>query len=80
MNFELTKTEQLFRQMIREFAENEVKPLAAEIDEEERFPVFFVVFMHVSHHQVLPTGRLSTPYTSRFPYPHAFPKKFCRLL
>ena len=39
MNFELTKTEQLFRQMIREFAENEVKPLAAEIDEEERFPV-----------------------------------------
>ena len=29
MNFELTKTEQLFRQMIREFAENEVKPLAA---------------------------------------------------
>ena len=39
MNFELTKTEQLFRQMIREFAENEVKPLAAEIDEEERFPM-----------------------------------------
>ena len=36
MNFELTKTEQLFRQMIREFAENEVKPLAAEIDEEEQ--------------------------------------------
>src|SRR5690606_23105653 len=26
-------------QMYREFAENEVKPLAAEIDEEERFPV-----------------------------------------
>ena len=39
MNFELTKPEKLLRKMIREFAENEVKPLAAEIDEEERFPV-----------------------------------------
>lgn len=39
MNFELTKTQDLFRQMIREFAEKEVKPLAAEIDEQERFPV-----------------------------------------
>ncbi|WP_308284321.1 acyl-CoA dehydrogenase, partial [Brachyspira hampsonii] len=35
----LSKTHQLFRQMIREFAEKEVKPLAAEVDEEERFPV-----------------------------------------
>ncbi len=38
MNFELTKSQQLFRQMIRDFAEREVKPLAAEIDETERFP------------------------------------------
>ena len=38
MDFELNKTQELFRQMIREFAEKEVKPLAAEIDEEERFP------------------------------------------
>lgn len=38
MNFNLTKTQELFRQMIREFAEKEVKPLAAEIDEQERFP------------------------------------------
>ena len=29
----------LFAQMIKEFAENEVKPLAQEVDEEERFPV-----------------------------------------
>jgi len=29
----------LFEQMIKDFAENEVKPLAQEIDEEERFPV-----------------------------------------
>ncbi len=39
MDFNLTKQENLFLQMIREFAENEVKPLAAEIDEEERFPI-----------------------------------------
>lgn len=38
MDFSLTKQEQLFLQMIREFAEKEVKPLAAEIDEQERFP------------------------------------------
>lgn len=38
MDFNLTKTQELFRQMIREFADKEVKPLAAEIDEQERFP------------------------------------------
>ncbi|MFD3158204.1 acyl-CoA dehydrogenase [Haloimpatiens sp. FM7330] len=39
MNFALTKEQELVRQMVREFAENEVKPLAAEIDETERFPI-----------------------------------------
>lgn len=39
MNFELTKTQQLFQQMIKEFADTEVKPLAAEVDDQERFPV-----------------------------------------
>ena len=39
MDFSLTKQEQLFLQMIREFAEKEVKPLAAEVDESERFPM-----------------------------------------
>ncbi len=39
MNFNLTPTQTLFKQMIREFAEKEVKPLAAEIDEQERFPI-----------------------------------------
>ena len=38
MNFSLTPTHELFLQMIREFAEKEVKPIAAEIDEQERFP------------------------------------------
>ena len=39
MNFQLTKEQELVRQMVREFAENEVKPLAAEIDQTERFPM-----------------------------------------
>ncbi|MBP1629611.1 MAG: acyl-CoA dehydrogenase [Bacteroidetes bacterium] len=39
MDFKLNKKEELFLQMIRDFAENEVKPLAAEVDEEERFPI-----------------------------------------
>ena len=38
MDFSTSKTENLFQQMIREFAEKEVKPLAASVDEEERFP------------------------------------------
>ena len=39
MDFHLTKEQLLVRKMYREFAENEVKPLATEIDEEERFPM-----------------------------------------
>ena len=39
MDFSLSKKEELFLQMIREFAENEVKPLAAEVDDEEKFPM-----------------------------------------
>lgn len=39
MDFMLNKTQELFKQMITTFAQNEVKPLAAEVDEEERFPV-----------------------------------------
>ena len=39
MDFSLTKKEQLFLQMILEFAVNEVKPLAAEVDEQEKFPI-----------------------------------------
>lgn len=38
MEFQLTKEEQLLRKMYQAFAETEVKPLAQEIDEEERFP------------------------------------------
>jgi butyryl-CoA dehydrogenase len=39
MNFSLTKEQELVQQMVREFAETEVKPIAAEIDETERFPM-----------------------------------------
>ncbi len=39
MDFNITKQENLFLQMVREFAEKEVKPLAADIDEQERFPM-----------------------------------------
>lgn len=39
MDFSLSKQQELFLQMIREFAEKEVKPLAAEVDESERFPM-----------------------------------------
>lgn len=38
MDFQLTPQQSLARQLFRDFAEAEVKPLAADIDEEERFP------------------------------------------
>ena len=39
MNFQLTREQELVKKMVREFAVNEVKPIAAEIDETERFPM-----------------------------------------
>ena len=39
MNFGLTREQELVRQMVKEFAVNEVKPIAAEIDVTERFPM-----------------------------------------
>ena len=38
MDFHLTNEQQMLRKMYREFAENEVKPLAEEIDEERAVP------------------------------------------
>lgn len=38
MDFTLTKEQELVQQLAREFAEKEVKPIAEELDEEERFP------------------------------------------
>ena len=39
MDFQLTEEQKMFQAMIRDFATNEIKPLAAKIDEEEKFPV-----------------------------------------
>ena len=39
MEFGLSKEHLLAQQLYRSFAEKEVKPLAQEVDEEERFPV-----------------------------------------
>ncbi len=39
MDFRLSKEHQMLQELYKNFAENEVKPLAAEVDEEEKFPV-----------------------------------------
>jgi len=38
VNFEFSKEQNMTRQLFRSFAETEVKPLAQEVDEQERFP------------------------------------------
>jgi len=45
MNFDLSEEQKDLQTMFRDFAENEVKPLAHEIDEEERFPQETVIKM-----------------------------------
>ena len=39
MDFNLSQEHLMLRDLYRKFAENEVKPLAEEVDEEERFPM-----------------------------------------
>ena len=39
MDFQLNKKHELVQKMVREFVKNEVEPIAAEIDETERFPL-----------------------------------------
>ena len=38
MNFSLTREQELVRKMMAEFTENEVKPIAAEIDRTHEYP------------------------------------------
>jgi short-chain 2-methylacyl-CoA dehydrogenase len=38
MDFDLTEEQTMFRQMVREFAEAEIMPVAEELDEKEEFP------------------------------------------
>lgn len=56
MNFLLSEKHELLRQLYRDFAINEVKPLAAEIDEEERFPYETV-------EKMAKCGMLGIPYS-----------------
>ena len=52
MDFRLTKEEALFQKMCREFAQNEVEPIAAEIDAEERYPEETVHEVRTDGHSV----------------------------
>ena len=56
MNFALTREQEFVRKMVREFAENEVKPLAAEIDQTERFPTETVEKMAKYHMLGIPVA------------------------
>ena len=38
MDFELTDEQELIREAVREFADAEVAPIAAEVDRDHRFP------------------------------------------
>ncbi|GAJ13931.1 unnamed protein product [marine sediment metagenome] len=42
MDFELTEEQKMLRAMVRDFANNEIEPIAAQIDEEERVPLGIV--------------------------------------
>src|SRR5699024_3313116 len=39
MDFELTKEQTMIREMVRDFANHEIKPRAIAIDHEEKFPI-----------------------------------------
>ena len=59
MNFDLSEKQALMRKLFRQFAEKEVKPLAAEIDEEERFPIENVKKM-------AEIGMMGIPFESKY--------------
>jgi len=54
MNFTLTKEQEFVKQMVSEFALNEVKPIAAEIDVSQRFPSETVEKMAKYHMMGIP--------------------------
>lgn len=59
MDFNLSKEHQLARQLFRKFAENEIKPYAEEIDEEEKFPVETV-------HKLARYGFMGIPFPKEY--------------
>lgn len=59
MNFELTKEQKLVVQAVREFAENEIKPIAAEADQTGVFPM--------EQYQKMGTmGLIGLPYSTEY--------------
>ncbi|MGF6376130.1 butyryl-CoA dehydrogenase [Clostridiales Family XIII bacterium PM5-7] len=59
MNFQLTKEQEFVRKMVREFATNEVEPIAAEIDQEHRFPTETV-------EKMAKYGMLGVPFPTQY--------------
>ena len=59
MNFQLTKEQEFVRKMVRDFAETEVEPLAADIDKEHRFPEETVAKM-------AELGMLGIPFPTKY--------------
>jgi butyryl-CoA dehydrogenase len=59
MDFSFPKEYQLFRRMVREFAENEVKPLAKAIDREHRVP-------HETIKKAARLGLMGTPFPQKY--------------
>jgi butyryl-CoA dehydrogenase len=59
MNFNLTEEQKLLKKLYKEFTENEVEPIAGEIDEEERFPVETVEKMKSN-------GMLGIPFPKKY--------------
>ena len=68
MDFGLTKEQELVKQMLEEFVKNEVEPIAAEIDETERFPKETVEAMAINGMMGMPfpkeLGGSGTDYIS----------------
>ncbi|MGB3367507.1 MAG: acyl-CoA dehydrogenase family protein, partial [Acidaminobacteraceae bacterium] len=59
MNFGLSSEYVLLQEMYRKFAENEVQPIAAEVDENERFPEETVV-------KLAKNGFLGIPFAKEY--------------
>ena len=59
MDYTLTNELQMLRKMYQEFVENEVKPLAGELDEEERFPMETIP-------KLAKYGFMGIPYETRY--------------
>ena len=68
MDFQLTKELQMLQKMYQSFAETEIKPLAAEIDEEERFPKETIP-------KLARYGFLGIPYEKKYGGQDKFPRR-----